>query len=144
LYSDIFPRPPEKSSDPLLPLFAMLFTAISSEAQTVRGTVTDADNNEPVIGASIKVKETETGVISDIDGKYTINNLPTGRYTIEVTYIGYEPAIFREILVTEGKDVLLNVSIRECSTELGEVVVKPRVNKEAAVNKMALVSVHEC
>ena len=122
----------------MLAAFVALFVA-TANAQTIKGVVTDADNGEPIIGATIKVKETSKAAVTDMNGKYSITGLTTGRYTIEASYIGYQPAVIPEILVTEGKEVVINVPISESMNELGEVVVKPRISKESAVNKMALV-----
>ena len=51
--------------------------------------------------------------------------------------MGYEPGIFREILVTSAKEVYLEIPLKESVNELSEVVVRARTNKEEAMNKMA-------
>lgn len=114
----------------ILAAFVALSVA-TANAQTIKGVVTDADNGEPIIGATIKVKETSKAAVTDMDGKYSITGLTTGRYTIEASYIGYQPAVIPEILVTEGKEVVINVPISESLNELGEVVVKPRIARKA-------------
>ena len=53
----------------MLAAFAALSVA-TANAQTIKGVVTDADNGEPIIGATIKVKETSNGAVTDMDGKY--------------------------------------------------------------------------
>ncbi len=70
----------------LAALFCIL-TALSAGAQmrTVKGTVYDPDN-EPVIGATVKVKGTTRVVATDIDGNFTIEASP--KETIAITYIG--------------------------------------------------------
>ena len=73
----------------MLAAFAALSVA-TANAQTIKGVVTDADNGEPIIGATIKVKETSKAAVTDMDGKYSITGLTTGRYTIEASYIGYQ------------------------------------------------------
>lgn len=61
----------------LLLLFVCLFVGIShAQAQvTVKGTVISSENNEPVIGASVLVKGTTNGTITDINGKFTLTNI---------------------------------------------------------------------
>ena len=66
----------------MLAAFVALFVA-TANAQTIKGVVTDADNGEPIIGATIKVKETSKAAVTDMNGKYSITGLTTGRYTIE-------------------------------------------------------------
>lgn len=51
--------------------------------------------------------------------------------------MGYEPGIFREILVTSAKEVYLEIPLKESVNELNEVVIRARTNKEEAMNKMA-------
>lgn len=62
------------------------FTALGQD-QTVSGTVTSATDNEPVIGATVKVKGQSGGTITDIDGKFSIK---IGKQaTLVVSYVGY-------------------------------------------------------
>lgn len=74
-------------------LFCCFFgmSALASAQQKVTGTVVDS-NGDPVIGASVVVKGTSTGAVTDIDGNFTFVAEP-GK-TIEVSYIGYKPVTF--------------------------------------------------
>ena len=108
-------------------------------AQTLKGTVTDAITGETLIGAAVKVVELPgTGGVTNMDGEFSFNLSQSGRYTIETSYIGYEPSVLKEVLVAGAKEVVLDITLRENSSELAEVVVKPRVNKESTVNPTAL------
>jgi TonB-linked SusC/RagA family outer membrane protein len=91
------------------------FTGTSQQQRTVTGTVTDA-NGEPIVGANVFEKGTTNGVISDIDGKFTIQVSPGA--TIVVTYLGFQS---QEILV--GNQSVLQVTLIENLQELEEVVV---------------------
>ena len=122
-------------------LAAMLFFVCGVTqlfAETLRGVVRDAITGEPLVGATIKVVELGTGSVADIDGNYRVDISKGGRYTIEVTYVGYEPSVLKEIMISGAREVVLNVDLRESASELKEVVVKPRVNKEATVNPNVL------
>lgn len=69
-------------------LFLMIGTAL---AQTkVTGTVISQDDNEPVIGASVLVVGTQTGTVTDTNGRFELT-LPAGRKTLRITYVGMEP-----------------------------------------------------
>lgn len=70
----------------LLLLFVCLFVGINyAQAQvTVTGTVISNENNEPVIGASILVKGTTNGTITDINGQFTLTNISPTNKTIVV------------------------------------------------------------
>ena len=109
-------------------------------AQTIKGNVTDAITGEALIGAAVKVAELkDVGGITNIDGEFSITITQPGRYTIETSYMGYEPSVLKEVLVAGAKDVVLDITLRESSTDMNEVVIKPRVNKESTVNPTALV-----
>ena len=109
-------------------------------AQTIKGSVTDAITGEALIGAAVKVAELkDVGGITNIDGEFSITITQPGRYTIETSYMGYEPSVLKEVLVAGAKDVVLDITLRESSTDMNEVVIKPRVNKESTVNPTALV-----
>ena len=113
--------------------------SMNVQAETLRGTVKDAITGEALIGATVKIVELDNvAAVSDIDGNYRISLSKGGRYTIEANYIGYEPSVMKEILISGAKEVVIDITLRENSTELKEVVVKPRVNKEATVNPAVL------
>ena len=113
--------------------------SMNLQAETLRGTVKDAITGEPLMGATVKIVELQgAAAVADIDGNYKITLSEGGRYTIEANYIGYEPSVMKEILISGAKEVVLDIALRENSTELKEVVVRPRVNKEATVNPTVL------
>ena len=124
----------------LFVVMAGIFLPQSIVAQTVKGKVTDAITGEILIGAAVRVVELQgTGAVTNMDGEFNINIGKSGRYTIETSYIGYEPSVLKEVLVAGAKEVVLDITLRENGLELSEVVVKPRVNKVATVNPTALV-----
>ena len=117
----------------------LLCGAMSMQAETLRGTVKDAITGEPLIGATVKIAElNNAAAVADMDGNFIINISKGGRYTIETNYIGYEPSVMKEIMIAGAKEVVVDIALRENSTELKEVIVKPRVNKEATVNPNVL------
>ena len=122
-------------------LMVVAFAALLPQtlsAQTLRGVVTDAITGEPLIGATVKLVEADKGVVTDIDGNYRIDVGQTGRYTIETSYVGYETGVMKEVLIAGAKEAVIDIALRENSQELGEVIVRPRVNKLATVNPVAI------
>ena len=83
--------------------------------RTIRGTITDS-NGEPIIGASIIVKGTTNGIISDIDGNFSLS-VPRNA-VLSISYIGYEPI---EVQITNQQT--LNIVLNEDVKTLDEVVV---------------------
>ncbi len=73
-------------------------------------------------GASIYIEKLQTGVISDINGFYTLPNLAPGTYTIKVTYVGYNP-VEAKLTVKEGKTLDYDIVMNE-GMELQQIEVK--------------------
>ena len=86
------------------------------ESSTVTGRVLSADDSEPLIGASVMVKGTKIGTVTDINGAYSIT-LPQGKRQLTFSYIGYE-SITRTV---SGET--LNVRLNEDNAALQEVTV---------------------
>lgn len=107
-------------------------------AQTIRGTVIDAVTGEAIPYASVTVSPGK-GAITDTLGRFRITNLPIKRYSVKASYVGYEPSVFEEILVSSAKETVLDFKLKEVSKTLNTVVVKPKLSKEAPLNNMALV-----
>jgi len=110
--------------------------------QTIRGTVSDIASSTPVMFATVVVLNTDPliGATTDISGNFKLLNIPVGRYDVEISLIGYETTIIREVEVSSAKESFITITLKENSIGLGEVVVKPRVNKEQPLNSMATVS----
>lgn len=90
------------------------YVAAAQQAKKVRGTVTD--DMGPVIGATVKIKGTNNGVITDFEGNYTINAKPGD--VLVITFVGAKPQE-----VTIGNATTYNVKLESNSQELEEVVV---------------------
>src|SRR3712207_8288324 len=88
--------------------------AIVQQAKKITGTVSDSQG--PIIGATVKIKGSSTGVISDLDGNFTINAAPG--QTIEISYVGF---VTRSIKI--GNQTNYNVVLQEDNNNLDEVVV---------------------
>ena len=115
---------------------------IAQPAGNIRGVVTDGTSGKPLPFVTVFIINSEPliGTTSDEKGNFRLTNLPIGRYDIKTTFIGYEPAVFREIMVGSGKEVFLEVTMRENVHLLEEIVVRAKVNKEEPLNPMALAS----
>lgn len=83
--------------------------------ERISGTVVDQEGN-PVIGANVIIKGTQNGTITDLDGKFILENCPANAI-LQVSYIGYQT----QEVVPEGTSV--KVTLREDSQNLEEVVV---------------------
>ncbi|MFN9110784.1 MAG: carboxypeptidase regulatory-like domain-containing protein, partial [Bacteroidota bacterium] len=114
------------------------------KTQTIRGRLMDEVSKSPISSASIVIISVnpQLGVKSDEQGYFKITNVPLGRHTIKVSYVGYEPLVTPDIMVTAGKEVIMDLSLTESITKLQEVVISYDRKKDPTVtnNDMATVS----
>ena len=106
----------------LLLAWGLLLT-LNSQAQnnyTISGYVKDESNGETLIGASVLIKGTTTGVVSNVYGFYSLT-LPAGSYELEYRYIGYNNMI--ETIDLSASDMRRDVELTTESQKLDEVVV---------------------
>lgn len=118
-------------------------TAIGQDVtQTIRGNVADEDTQVPLVGATVVVVNSDPilGASTDVDGNFEIRNVPLGRQTIHVKYLGYEAKTISSIDVGSGKEVVLKVQLLESTEQLQEVVVKAEKDPSRPTNEMAVVS----
>src|SRR6056297_1806603 len=106
-------------------LFVISAGAVTSTAfaqnGTLTGTVTDQRTGESLPGVNILVQELERGAATDLDGNYTIQNLPYGTYNLRVTFVGYR-TVNIEVEINSSEQTL-NIQLREDLVGLEEVVV---------------------
>ena len=108
---------------PVAPTF--LTTAQTQEMRTIKGIVRDV-NNQPLPGATIRIKGTSTGVVSDVDGNYTIAVPDDPNTTLLVSFVGMKP---QEQKI--GKSTALNFILEEDATVLDQVVVNGVFERKA-------------
>lgn len=105
--------------------------------------ILDDANRETLIGVTVAIKGTTTGAITDFDGKFSITVDP-GTYTLQISYISFQGQTIEDVVVKPGEVTLLNnISMKQATLELGEVVIKAeavRVN-EASMMMMKQKSV---
>ena len=132
----------------ILLLILLLFVGIYDTAysqtitQTVKGKVLDKTTQEELIGATVILLNSDPirGVITDSIGAFILENVPVGRADIEVRMLGYESYFAKEILVSSGKQVILDINLQEEVSGLDEVVVVAKRDKGKAINTMATLS----
>lgn len=104
--------------------------------QTVRGKIVDAESNAPLTGitATIQLDSAKrVGGISDKSGAYRIKNVPVGRHTITFSGVGYEKAVLKEILVSAGKETIIDIALTEKISTAGELTVSADRSAEKAI-----------
>ena len=102
----------------LLALLCMSIGLAVAQVTKVTGVVVDADTDEPIIGASVLVKGTTIGTITDIDGKYTIENIPSGSKSLVISFVGMRTV---EVAITTAD--AQKIVMRPDAQVIDEVVV---------------------
>jgi len=120
-----------------------MLTAINakSQTQTIRGTVIDKQSQATIPGVNILIIGSDPikGSITDIDGHFKLNDINPGRYDLKVTYLGYKEIVLPSVVVTAGKEVVLDIALEENVNSLKEIVVSG-TKKNETNNEMTTTS----
>lgn len=90
---------------------------VFGQERSISGTISDRSTNESLPGASVLIKGTTIGSITDIDGKFTLK-APSGDQVLVISYVGYET-----VEMPVGNQTVFNISLAPSKTSLQEVVV---------------------
>jgi len=122
----------------LLLLVSLIATLAFAASGTIEGTVRDSQTGEPLPGANVMIVKTSLGASSDINGKYTIREVPAGSYTLRATYVGYRQ---KEVTLEfkEGQALKQDFKLLAVGVEGEEVVVTAQAagQKEAINQQLA-------
>lgn len=130
---------------------SLVFVLIASTAfaqniqQTIRGTIVDQDSQMPLIGATVFVVGSNPiiGAVTDIDGHFRLSNVPIGRVTLKVTFMGYEERTIPNLLIGSAKEEILNVTMAESVSTLDAITITAdQQQKGEVLNEMAMISAH--
>jgi len=110
--------------------------------QTIRGRVVDRQSQMSIPGATVVISSLSPvkATISDMDGYYRLENVPIGRIDITCSFLGYAPQALSNIIISSGKEMLINFELEETAISLEEFVVKGYSRKDKPVNRMAVIS----
>lgn len=122
-------------------LFLLISTLsfAQNNKQNIRGVVIDKLSQIPISGATVKINNSEKQNTTDDKGSFTLSDVAPDRYEIKVSFIGYKEVIIPNIIVTSGKEVILDIALEDEYKKLEEVVIKSS-NKAGTINKLATVS----
>ena len=93
-------------------LVGLLFVCFQSVGQhTITGRIMDGGSDEPLIGANVRITETNAGTITAADGTFTLTDIADGNYNLLISYVGY-------------KDQNLNVTVNGGNQDIGSIKLK--------------------
>lgn len=123
-----------------------IMVAIASQAcaqtQVVKGMVLDAQAEYPLIGATVMVIGSDPiiGTSTGLDGSFRLENVPIGRQTLAVQYIGYKSITLPNVLVNTGKESVIQIKLEESVESLEAIVITGTTEKDLPINELAKVS----
>ena len=118
-------------------MLSVISTAL--QAQIIRGTIKDAVTNEPIPFATVLLAGEDIGTAADENGQFQMDNAALGRHTVQVSSLGYETAVFKEVMITGARHTVLDVELKESSQMLDAVNIRPVIYKESTLNRMVAV-----
>lgn len=96
--------------------------------QLIRGNITDKQSQQLLIGVKVCVIESNplNCAQSDSKGNYRIQKLKPGRYDLKFSYLGYKEVTMPNVIVTSGKETILDISMEESVVNMKEIKITPR------------------
>ncbi len=113
-------------------LFCSSLPALAQTSQVVRGIVTDKTSEKPLPGVSVTVPGTGLGTITDEAGRYVLPAGPLGRHQFAFGSAGYHAVTIPEILVTAGREVVLDAALEQRLVMLDTYTITARTTKKGA------------
>lgn len=107
--------------------------AFAGTTGKIAGRITDATSNEPLIGANVLIEGTFLGSTTDVEGFFTINNIPPGKYSVIVSFIGYRKYTTTDVIVKIDLTTRVDVKLQSEAIQGEEVIVRaerPMVQKD--------------
>lgn len=119
----------------LLTLFSLLPLAVLAQNGTVRGIIKDGKTKEALIGCTVQIGGTQLGTTTDIEGAFTLANVPVGTQSVVISYVSYQTKTIPNVRVESGNTTAIDTELDEEGKSLQEVVVRANraTNTEIAV-----------
>ena len=115
-----------------------------SQTQTIKGRVIDRDTQQPLIGATVIVLNSNPviGATTDETGVYQLERVPIGRASVRCTYIGYSSFVSDNLILNTVKELVLDISMMESisTTDAVEIVAGDEDVSHSSINKLSVVS----
>ncbi len=112
---------------PILPVLLALtfFTSLLLAGTTgkIAGRITDGESGEGLPGANVQIEGTSLGAATDVDGNYTILNVPPGLYTVSISFIGYQTTRVRDVRVNVDFTARIDQQLNASAVEMAAVEV---------------------
>ncbi|WP_298548648.1 TonB-dependent receptor [uncultured Aquimarina sp.] len=117
----------------LFTVIALFYLGLNfaQETGSIAGTLLDKEvNNQPLPFANIVIVGTTLGTSTDFDGKYEMTNVPSGTYTLEFSFTGYETLRIPDVVVESDKVTVIDTALGATAAALEEVIIKVQTSRE--------------
>jgi hypothetical protein len=137
------------NSSKLLSIFILCLVLASIQGfsqhpptQNIRGVVVDKTSQSPLPGANVGIITTDPvlGAAAGPDGRFLIENVPAGRHSIRISFVGYHTILLDNQMIMAGKEPFLKIEMEEAMLQGQEVEIIARHQKDQPVNPMAIIS----
>ncbi|MCL4279115.1 MAG: carboxypeptidase-like regulatory domain-containing protein, partial [Ignavibacteriaceae bacterium] len=126
----------------LLLFFLYTFTLAAQQTGTLTGNVTDAATGETLPGVNIILKGTYFGAATDLNGNFSITNIPVGIYNVDISLIGYKTYQYTGTKIETNKATRMDVKLEETVLTLEQDIVvigeKPLMDVEETQSKRTI------
>lgn len=114
-------------------LFSGIFNVINaSEFGSISGKVIDSETGEILRGATVMIPGTKNGTRTDVKGNYKIKDIPTGEYSIKISYVGYITKEITDIKINKSSNEEITIPLTPQYSQTEEVIVEARRTNDNA------------
>ncbi|MGE5496529.1 MAG: TonB-dependent receptor [Syntrophothermus sp.] len=124
----------------ILSLSGLTGAAENLASGVIKGKVINQNTREVLTGANVRLSGTQLGAAADINGEFTINNIPAGSYSLECTFMGFETRVITDIQVRPERITFITAELKEQLIKLNDVTVKAGYFRNDDINPMGTTS----
>lgn len=120
--------------------FGIIIPAKSQIFQKIKGQIIDKESQAPLEGCLVAITDLNPvrTALTDASGRFSIDSVPVGKHNVTCNFISYQDLNIPDVLVTSGREVVLNILMQESARRLAEQVVSV---KRRSINDRALASI---
>jgi len=110
--------------------------------QTIKGIVVDKNSQTTLPGANIILLNSDplVGTVTDLNGEFTIENVPVGRQGLKVSFVGYQSQELKNLIIKTAVEFFIKIELEENIVTAKEVTIVAKNQKDQPLNPMAVVS----
>ncbi|MCX6250015.1 MAG: TonB-dependent receptor [Bacteroidetes bacterium] len=125
----------------IISLFLTQISFAQNNRQKIRGVIIDKLSQTTLPGATVQImnKDEKRGAVTNEKGAYVIPGVLPGRYELKISFVGYKDVVVSSVVVTSGKETILDIAMEEEIKSLNEIVVTAN-SKDKTINSLSTIS----